>query len=128
LIDEHLSDTRQGENKKFPLHDLVRQSVDSRRQSFETGMLAGYQNLIELIAVNRELIAQAETSDDSDRVVLDMGSTESPLHERHPVPAAETAELEAAGEARAVRLAVAGRGASEPAAAWRDAGEVGGAA
>ena len=30
LIDEHLSDTRRGENKKFPLADLVRQSVYSR--------------------------------------------------------------------------------------------------
>ena len=97
LIDEHLSDTRQGENKKFPLADLLRQSVysrlagyedlndavrvsadptfrllgskknwdrgaalTSRLQSFETGMLAGDENLIGLMAVNRELIAQAE--------------------------------------------------------------------
>ena len=37
LIDEHLSDTRQGENKKFPLADLLRQSVYSR--------LAGYEDL-----------------------------------------------------------------------------------
>lgn len=27
LIDEHLSDSRQGANKKFPLADLLRQSV-----------------------------------------------------------------------------------------------------
>ena len=119
LIDEHLSDTRQGENKKFPLADLVRQSVysrlagyedlndavrvsadptfrllgskknwdrggalTSRLQSFETSMLAGDENLIGLMAVNRELIAQAEASDDSERVVLDMDSTESPVHGR----------------------------------------------
>jgi hypothetical protein len=37
LINEHLTDTRQGENKKFPLADLVRQSVYSR--------LAGYEDL-----------------------------------------------------------------------------------
>ncbi|MDA1054424.1 MAG: IS1380 family transposase [Planctomycetota bacterium] len=117
LIDEHLCDTRQGDNKKFPLADLVRQSVysrlagyedlndavrvsadptfrllgskknwdrggalTSRRQSFETGMLAGDENLIGLMAVNRELIAQAEVSDDCERVVLDMDSTESPVH------------------------------------------------
>jgi hypothetical protein len=118
LIDEHLTDTRQGENKKFPLADLVRQSVysrlagyedlndavrvsadptfrllgskknwdrggalTSRLQSFETGMLAGDENLIGLMAVNRELIAQAEATDDSEtRVVLDMDSTESPVH------------------------------------------------
>ena len=88
LIDEHLSDPRQGENKKFPLADLVRQSVysrvagyedlndavrvsadptfrllgskenwdrgaalTSRLQSFETGMLAGDENLIGLMAL-----------------------------------------------------------------------------
>ena len=50
LIDEHLTDTRQGEN------------------------------LIGLMAVNRELIAQAEGGDGTERVVLDMDSTESPVH------------------------------------------------
>ena len=117
LIDEHLSDSRQGLNKKFPLADLLRQSVysrlagyedlndsvrvsadptfrligskknwarggalTSRLQSFEAGLLAGDENLIGLMAVNRELVAQAETSDDSDRVVLDMDSTESLVH------------------------------------------------
>ena len=117
LIDEHLTDTRRGENKKFPLADLVRQSVysrlagyedlndavrvsadptfrllgskknwdrgaalTSRLQRFETGMLAGDENLIGLMAVNRELIGQAEAGDESDRVVFDMDSTESPVH------------------------------------------------
>ena len=37
LIEEHLSDSRQGLNKKFPLADLLRQSVYSR--------LAGYEDL-----------------------------------------------------------------------------------
>ena len=115
LIDHHLSDSRQGTNKKFPLADLLRQSVYSRLagyedlndavrvsadptfrligskknwdrgvaltsqlQSFETGMLASDENLIGLMAVNRELVAQAQ--DDSDRVVLYMDSTESPVH------------------------------------------------
>ncbi len=32
------------------------------------------------MAVNRELVAQAETTDDCQRVVLDMDSTESPVH------------------------------------------------
>ncbi len=32
LIEEHLSDSRQGLNKKFPLADLLRQSVYSRRR------------------------------------------------------------------------------------------------
>ena len=117
LIDEHVRNTRQGENTKFPLADLLRQSVysrlagyedlndavrvstdptfrllgskknwnrggalTSRLQSFETGLLAGDENLIGLMAVNRELIAQAEAGDESECVVLDMDSTESPVH------------------------------------------------
>ena len=117
LIEEHLSDSRQGLNKKFPLADLLRQSVYSRLagyedlndavrvsadptfrligskrnwdrgaaltstlHGFETEMLASEENLLGLMAVNRELVAQAETAIDSDRVVLDMDSTESPVH------------------------------------------------
>ena len=104
-------------NKKFPLADLVRQSVysrlagyedlndavrvsadptfrllgskknwdrggalTSRLQSFEAELLAGEENLIGLMAVNRELVAQAEAGDESECVVLDMDSTESPVH------------------------------------------------
>jgi hypothetical protein len=117
LIEEHLTDSRQGTNKKFPLADLVRQSIysrlagyedlndavrvsadptfrligskknwdrgaalTSRLQTFETELLAGDGNLIGLMTVNRELVAQAEACDESDRVVLDMDSTESPVH------------------------------------------------
>ena len=117
LIDEHLTDSRQGSNEKFPFADLLRQSVysrlagyedltdavrvsadptflligskknwdrggalTSRLQSFETEMLASEENLLGLMAVNRELVAQAATQDDSERVVLDMDSTESPVH------------------------------------------------
>jgi Transposase DDE domain group 1 len=117
LIDEHLSDSRQGLNKQFTLVDLVRQSVYSRlagyedlndaerlsvdptfrligtqkiwergaaltstRHGFETRVLASDENLIGLMAVNRDLVAQAEVSDDTGRVVLDMDSTESPVH------------------------------------------------
>ena len=117
LIDEHLSDPWQDANNKFPLADLLRQSVyfglagyedpndavrvstdptfpligpkknwdrggavTSRLQSFESGMLACDENLIGLMAVNRELVSQAEACDESDGVVLDMDSTESPVH------------------------------------------------
>ena len=55
-------------------------ALTSRLQSFETGMLAGDENLIGLMAVNRELVAQADGCDESNRVVLDMDSTESPVH------------------------------------------------
>ena len=117
LIDEHLTDSRQGTNKKFPFVDLVRQSVysrlagyqdlndavrvsadptfrllgskknwdrggalTSRLQSFEAELLASEENLLGLMAVNHELVAQAQAQDQSERVVLDMDSTESPVH------------------------------------------------
>ena len=117
LIDEHLSDSRQGTNKQFTFADLLRQSVysrlagyedlndaervsadptfrligskklwdrgaalTSRLHSFETELLASEENLLGLMAVNRELLSQAEGSDNSDGVVLDMDSTESPVH------------------------------------------------
>ena len=117
LIDEYLSDSRQGLNKKFTLADLLRQSIYSRLagyedvndavrvsadptfrligsqkiwdrgaaltstlHSFETEMLASEENLLGLMALNRELVGQAEAFDDSARVVLDMDSTESPVH------------------------------------------------
>jgi Transposase DDE domain group 1 len=43
-------------------------------------MLADDENLIGLMAVNRELVAQAEGCDEAERVVLDMDSTDSPVH------------------------------------------------
>ena len=55
-------------------------ALTSRRQSFEAELLASEENLLGLMAVNRELVAQAEAQDDSERVVLDMDSTESPVH------------------------------------------------
>jgi Transposase DDE domain group 1 len=47
---------------------------------FETELLTREENLVGLMAVNRDLIGQAETVDRSDRVVLDMDSSESPVH------------------------------------------------
>ena len=41
---------------------------------FETELLTREENLVGLMAVNRELIGQAETLDHADRVVLDMDS------------------------------------------------------
>ena len=55
-------------------------ALTSTLHGFETEMLASKENLLGLMAVNRELVAQAETQDDSERVVLDMDSTESPVH------------------------------------------------
>ncbi len=46
LIDEHLTDSRQGANKKFPLADLLRQSVYSR--------LAGYEDLNDAVRVSAD--------------------------------------------------------------------------
>jgi hypothetical protein len=109
LIEEHLSDSRQGLNKQFTLADLLRQSVYSRLAGyedlndaerlavdptfrlissqriwdrgaaltstlhwFETELLTKEENLIGLMALNREALGQAESFDSSDRVVLDM--------------------------------------------------------
>jgi hypothetical protein len=55
-------------------------ALTSRRQSFEAELLASEENLLGLMAVNRELVARAEEDDESERVVLDMDSTESPVH------------------------------------------------
>ncbi len=46
LIDEHLTDSRQGSNKKFPFVDLLRQSVYSR--------LAGYEDLNDAVRVSAD--------------------------------------------------------------------------
>jgi hypothetical protein len=117
LIEEHLSDSRQGLNKQFTLADLLRQSVYSRLAGyedlndgerlagdptfrlissqriwdrgaaltstlhwFETELLTKEENLIGLMALNWEMVGQANYLDSSDRVVLDMDSTESPVH------------------------------------------------
>ena len=47
---------------------------------FETELLTREENLVGLMAVNRYLVGQAETFDHADRVVLDMDSSESPVH------------------------------------------------
>ncbi len=117
LIEEHLSDSRQGLNKQFTLADLLRQSVYSRLAGyedlndaerlaadptfrlnnsqwiwdrgaaltstlhwFETELLTKEENLIGLMALNREMVGQAEPLASSDHVVLDMDSSESPVH------------------------------------------------
>jgi hypothetical protein len=43
-------------------------------------LLTVEENLIGLTALNRETLGQAESLDGSDRVVLDMDSSESPVH------------------------------------------------
>src|SRR5713226_3241339 len=47
---------------------------------FETELLTREENLVGLMAVNRDVIGQAEAMDRSDRTVLDMDSSESPVH------------------------------------------------
>ena len=47
---------------------------------FETELLTREENLVGLMAVNRDVIGRAETCDRSDRIVLDMDSSESPVH------------------------------------------------
>ena len=45
-------------------------------------LLTREENLVGVMAVNREVIGQAETFDHAGRVVLDMDSSESPVHGR----------------------------------------------
>ena len=47
---------------------------------FETDLLTQEENLIGLMAVNREVLAQAEMPTRAHRIVLDMDSSESPVH------------------------------------------------
>lgn len=47
---------------------------------FETELLTQEENLVGLMAVNRELLAQAELPTHADRIVLDMDSSQSPVH------------------------------------------------
>ena len=47
---------------------------------FETELLTQEDNLAGLRAVNREVLAQAEMATPTDRIVLDMDSSESPVH------------------------------------------------
>ncbi len=47
---------------------------------FETGTLTSEDNLLGLMALNRELVGRAAAGDESERVVVDMDSTESPVH------------------------------------------------
>jgi hypothetical protein len=57
-------------------------ALTSRLQSFETELLAEEGNLAGLATLNRELIAKAEAVDSTQRVVLDMDSTEIPVYGR----------------------------------------------
>jgi len=55
-------------------------ALTSRLQSFETELLTEEGNLFGLGAINRELIAKAEAMDATQRVVLDIDSTEIPVY------------------------------------------------
>jgi hypothetical protein len=48
--------------------------------TFETEMLAQEENFGSLARINRELIGKAEAIDAKQRIVLDMDSTEVPVH------------------------------------------------
>ncbi len=55
-------------------------ALTSRLQSFETELLAQGDNLAGLTPIIRELISRAEAIDSSQRVVLDMDSTDIPVY------------------------------------------------
>jgi hypothetical protein len=55
-------------------------ALTSRLQTFETEILARDENFAGLARINRGLLAKAEGLDSRQRVVLDMDSTEIPVH------------------------------------------------
>jgi hypothetical protein len=55
-------------------------ALTSRLQTFETEMLTEEENFGSLARINRALIGKAEALDSSQRVVLDMDSTEIPVY------------------------------------------------
>jgi hypothetical protein len=55
-------------------------ALTSTLRWFETELLTREENLVGLMAVNRDVLAQAEIPDRPDRIVLDMDSSESPVH------------------------------------------------
>jgi len=55
-------------------------ALTSRLQSFETELLAAEGNLLGRGAINRELLAKAEAMEATQRVVLDIDSTEIPVY------------------------------------------------
>jgi hypothetical protein len=52
-------------------------ALTSTLQWFETELLTREENLVGLMAVDRDVIGQAETLDCTDRVVLDMDSSDA---------------------------------------------------
>ena len=59
---------------------LASAALTSTLHWFGTELLPHEDNLVELMTVDRGLIGQAETFDRADRIVLDMDSSESPVH------------------------------------------------
>jgi hypothetical protein len=55
-------------------------ALTSRLQTFEPEMLAEEENSAGLTRINRELVGRVEAVDSSQRVVLDMDSTEIPVY------------------------------------------------
>ena len=55
-------------------------ALTSRLQTFETEMLAEEENFAGLARINRELFSKVEALDATQRVVLDMDSTEIPVY------------------------------------------------
>ena len=59
---------------------LLSGALTSTLHWFETDLLTRAENLVGLTAVNRELLARAALATRAERVVLDMDSSESPVH------------------------------------------------
>ena len=107
LIERHLTDPRTGRNSQFPLPDLFRQSIYSRlaedptfrmlasrgpRESsialtstlhwFETEVLAEERSYQGLLRLNTALVQHGAARPLVRRLILDIDSSESPVHAR----------------------------------------------
>ena len=84
LIEEHLSDSPQSANRKFPFVDLLRQSVYSR--------LAGYEDLNDAVRVSADptfrLIGSKKNWDRGGALTSRLESFEAELLAGHGLPAA----------------------------------------
>ena len=110
LIDEHLSDSRQGTNKKFPFLDLPRQSVDSHLagDELDAAVVPPFPSQPGAATTERpglqpgQRVAAAGAAAADQELVAD-----------EPAAAADE-NGRAAGQARLLLLAAVGRGTSEP--------------
>jgi len=80
LVERHLSDPRTGRNAQFPLADLLRQSIYGRLAGYEDTNDAERAALPRTDSVERGPGSASGARPRSRRLILDIDSSESPVH------------------------------------------------